>query len=267
MIESLKKGWREGIMPELKWIKDKDMEEIREEVGEKEIVRLEKWGKKVEDKPIQRVPSGIPGLDPFMENGFPKGSNIVVSGLQGTGKTAFAIQFIAEGCKKGERCLYMTAEQSPPSIIKQALQFQMPYQKWEEQGNLQFAYLNFKKPLSKHMFDFIIRTIESDPWDRLVMDSLSALFNAPFSISYYDIMEFFEKTTQHGVTTVYITQKDEKDRTNELLGYIGDGLIDFEASAVGETENRTMQIKKLRWTKTNILKHPFEFTENGISLI
>jgi predicted ATP-dependent serine protease len=40
-------------------------------------------------KEVERIKSGIDGLDNFMEGGFPKSSNIVLSGLQGTGKTLF----------------------------------------------------------------------------------------------------------------------------------------------------------------------------------
>jgi|GEM_PF-2954972 KaiC/GvpD/RAD55 family RecA-like ATPase len=119
------------------------------------------------------------------------------------------MQFIAEGCKKGERCLYITIEQSPPSIIKQALQYHWPFPEWEERSILQFAYLNFKKPMSTKTFEYIIRTVEQGHWDRIVLDSISALMNAQFPIAYNHILELFEKTTEHGATTVCVAQKDE----------------------------------------------------------
>ena len=263
----LKKDGVDEKMPELKWARDKKVEEIEDEIDEREIVRLDKWSKKVEDKPIERVSSGVPGLDLFMEGGFPKGFNIIVKGKPGTAKTTFAMHFIAEGCKKNEKCLYMTAEQSPVSIITQALRYHMPYPKWEEQGNLQFAYLNWKKNPSARMFNYVLQTIEDNHYDRFVIDSLSALMDASFPIAYNKILELFEKTTEYGVSTVCIIRENDKGALNEIIHYVGDGLIDLEASPVGETENRTIQIEKIRWTKTNILQHPFEYTENGITLI
>jgi len=218
-------------------------------------------------KEIERVKSGIHGLDDFMEGGFPKSSNIVLSGHPGTGKTLFGMAFIAEGCRNNEKCLYITVEESPDAIIKQALQFNWDFPQWQEQGNLEIMHFDFLKPLSKKMIENIVQNVEHDHYDRVVIDSISAIAHSPIPISYLGFLELFDKTTKNGITTVCISQKNEKEQTNKMLEYIGDGLIDFEASAVGESENRTIQIKKLRWTKTNILQHPFEFNENGISLI
>ena len=168
---------------------------------------------------------------------------------------------------------------------KQAIQFNWDFAKWQEQGILKIVHIDFKKPIEMKMLAGILQLIENDHYDRLVIDSINPIAHAPPAISSVDhrlsmpdrdilsemiranIITLFDKTTKNGVTTVCIAQKDEKDPTNKMLDYIGDGLIDFEASAVGENENRTIQFKKLRWTKTNILQHPFNFTDNGISLI
>jgi len=254
-------------MPELKWARDKKVEEIEDELDEKEAIRLNKWGKILENKSIQRVTSGIPGLDPLMEGGFIKGSNIIVSGLQGTGKTAFAIGFIAEGCKNGEKCLYITAEQSPASIMMQSLQFQMPYPKWEAQGDLQFAYLNFKKPMSTKLLNYIIRTIEQNPWDRMAIDSISALMDAPFA-SFNNILELFEKTAEYDITTVCVARKvAEKDRASEFIEYVGDALINLEAGTIGKTPSRTLQYRKMRLTNVERSPHNYEITKNGFTLL
>lgn len=253
-------------MLELNWAKDKRVEEIEDEVDEREIVRLDKWGKNVENTPISRVSSGIPGLDSLMENGFPKGSNIIATGLKGTGKSTFALQFIAEGCKKGERCLYITIEQPPDALIKQALQYNLSYPEWEDQGTLQFAYLNFKKPMSKKIFEYIIRTVEQNEVDRLVMDSITALMNAQFPIAYNHVLELFEKTAKHGVTTVCVAQKEDTNRTNGFIEYVGDGVLSFERKILGDRSNRTISIEKLRLTNINDVPHSAEFTEHGLSI-
>ncbi len=53
----------------------------------------------------ERVTTGIKGLDPLIEGGFPKGRSILVTGEPGTGKTIFALQFLAEGLARGEKCI------------------------------------------------------------------------------------------------------------------------------------------------------------------
>ncbi len=215
-------------------------------------------------KEVERIKSGIDGLDNFMDGGFPKSSNIVLSGLPGTGKTLFGMAFIAEGCRNNEKCLYITVEQSPDAIIKQAIQFNWNFPQWQEQGNLQLVHLDFMRPISKKMVENILQNVENDHYDRVVIDSISAITHSPLPVSYYDFLELFEKTTQNGVTTVCIAQKDEKEPTNKILEYIGDGLISFERKILGETSIRTIEIEKLRWTKIDDVPHNFEFTENGI---
>jgi circadian clock protein KaiC len=53
------------------------------------------------------VPTGIQGLDEILLGGLPAGKMYLLSGSPGAGKTTFSLQFIAEGIKRGERCLYI----------------------------------------------------------------------------------------------------------------------------------------------------------------
>lgn len=54
------------------------------------------------------VSTGIPGLDDILRGGLTAGKMHIISGSPGTGKTTFALHFIAEGVRRGERCLYIT---------------------------------------------------------------------------------------------------------------------------------------------------------------
>jgi circadian clock protein KaiC len=69
---------------------------------------------------IERVPTGIVGLDPLIEGGFPKGRSILVTGEPGTGKTIFALQFLYDGLKRGEKAVWVTADEEPMDVIDQA---------------------------------------------------------------------------------------------------------------------------------------------------
>ena len=68
----------------------------------------------------ERVPTGIVGLDHLIEGGLPKGRSILVTGEPGTGKTIFALQFLVDGLKKGEKGIYVTADESPMDVLEQA---------------------------------------------------------------------------------------------------------------------------------------------------
>jgi circadian clock protein KaiC len=68
----------------------------------------------------ERVPTGVVGLDPLLEGGFPKGRSILLTGEPGTGKTVFSLQFLHEGIKRGEKGVFVTADESPMDVIEQA---------------------------------------------------------------------------------------------------------------------------------------------------
>lgn len=55
---------------------------------------------------IKRVKTGVPGFDGLVEGGIPEGFVVVVTGPPGTGKTIFSLQFLLEGIKNSERCIF-----------------------------------------------------------------------------------------------------------------------------------------------------------------
>jgi circadian clock protein KaiC len=67
----------------------------------------------------KRVSTGIPSLDKlFRGGGYTRGSTVLVSGTAGTGKTSLAAAFAVERCKHGERCLFLSYEESSGQLIQ-----------------------------------------------------------------------------------------------------------------------------------------------------
>src|SRR5512146_531664 len=59
-----------------------------------------------------RLKSGSEGLDDILGGGFPSNHLYLLEGDPGTGKTTLALQFLLEGTRAGERCLYVTLSES-----------------------------------------------------------------------------------------------------------------------------------------------------------
>ena len=63
-----------------------------------------------------RVCTGIPSLDDVLLGGLPKGHIYLVEGDPGTGKTTLGLQFLLEGRRTGQQCLYVTLSESKAEL-------------------------------------------------------------------------------------------------------------------------------------------------------
>ena len=69
---------------------------------------------------MEKVKTGLDGLDEMLFGGIPKGSTVVVMGSFGTGKTTFGLQFLNQGLAEGEKGVYISLEEDRESILADA---------------------------------------------------------------------------------------------------------------------------------------------------
>ena len=87
----------------------------------------------------KRIGTGVPRLDTLLGGkGYYRGSSILVSGGAGTGKTTLAAAFAAAACRRGERCLYITFEESASQILRNMRSVGIDLEPFVKKGLLQF---------------------------------------------------------------------------------------------------------------------------------
>jgi len=64
----------------------------------------------------EKAKTGIWGLDDILSGGFSRGHLFLVEGAPGTGKTTIALQFLLEGARAGEKCLYITLSETEQEL-------------------------------------------------------------------------------------------------------------------------------------------------------
>ena len=87
---------------------------------------------------MNRVPTGIIGLDELIEGGFPESRSVLLSGACGTGKSIFCAQFIYQGAKKyNDPGIYVTLDERPNLIREDMMRFGWDFRKLEDQNMIQ----------------------------------------------------------------------------------------------------------------------------------
>ncbi len=66
---------------------------------------------------LERMRTGIAGLDEALGGGLPRGRTTLVVGSTGAGKTIFAVQTLAQGVRLGEAGVLLSFEESPQDIL------------------------------------------------------------------------------------------------------------------------------------------------------
>jgi len=127
-----------------------------------------------------RIDSGVPGLDSLMNGGISSGEATIILGPSGAGKTIFGLRFVTEGLLRGDRCLYVTFQDTTDQLIKMAAGFGWDLAAAQASGQLVVHHV----PLGELDLDMLTSRIRSDlvdspsPVHRVVIDSLAELVSA-----------------------------------------------------------------------------------------
>ena len=124
----------------------------------------------------KRVSTGIPTLDKMFEGGgYTRGSTILLSGTAGTGKTSLAAAFAVERCKRGERCLLLSYEESSGQLIQNLSSIGLNLGPWAKKGLLKMVST---RPsffgMERHLLD-LYRFISDFKPQAVVIDPLTSL--------------------------------------------------------------------------------------------
>ena len=219
---------------------------------------------------MERVETGIEGLDKLVEGGFPEGSVVLISGGPGSGKTTFSSQYIWEGLKKGETCVYVTTEESPEDIKKDVKEFGFDFDKHEGE-NLHMVYMD-PTDSAEFILNDINELVENEKPERAVIDSLSVLGSRweksnKLRSNISNTIKFLKENS----TTALITAEKQGDVENKFSKYgiaefVADGVILLEYISIGQEAFGNLEIRKLRRTDIEKGKYETIIGNNGIKI-
>ncbi|RLG52972.1 MAG: KaiC domain-containing protein [Thermoproteota archaeon] len=231
--------------------------------------------------PIERVKTGIPGLDEVLHGGIPRRNVVLLSGGPGTGKSIFGQQYLYNGLKAGENGVLVALEEHPVQIRINMSQFGWHIREYEEQHR--FAIVDaftggigeaakreryvVRDPTDIPLLIDIVRTaVKENDAQRVVIDSVSTLYITKPSIARGVVLQLKRVLSGLGCTSILISQVSVTERGFGGPGveHAADGIIRLDLDEAEGRLWRSMIVWKMRGTSHSMQRHPFDITDKGI---
>lgn len=221
---------------------------------------------------LERISTGVPGLDSLIEGGIPKGSTLMVVGNSGSGKTILCSHFLYDGLTaKEEKGLYISFSESKAQFYANIKTLGMDFDKFERQTK--FAFLDFAsltKDGIQDALEEILATIRTINPKRVVLDSFSAI-----SLAFEHQSE--ARTTIHvllgkilrseGITSILVMEIPY-GKVN-----MGSGIEESVVDGIIQLDHREdnvlpiiLRVLKMRGTSINREPHVCTIRKNGMIL-
>jgi circadian clock protein KaiC len=215
---------------------------------------------------IERIQTGIPGLDEMMGGGMPYPSTVLVAGGTGTGKTTFCMQFLFKGAEMGERGMYFTTFSEPPEWM---LKFMSSFEFFDRKyfgREIKYIDLSYVLEEAKGLDD-ILEAIESEIMSfqpkRVVIDPLSVLENI-LKDDYRLFLFRFATMTKNWQTSTLVTGEARPGSPYPIdIAYISDGVILLYFIEMERMRRRSLEILKMRGTSHISGKHAVDIANSG----
>lgn len=219
------------------------------------------------DLAIERVSTGVPGLDKIMAGGFRRGSAYIIQGPPGAGKTVLANQFCFSRALEGGRALYM-------SLLAESHDRMLAYM-----SDMAFYDASFVPGYLQYVSGFGVLEREGLPGLLKLMQHeikrheasavvLDGIFIANSNVSEGEYRKFVHELQGIAAYTncvlVMLTHQDRRADSPEHT--MVDGWIELNDELEGFRSYRTIQIRKHRGSGILRGKHQFRINEEGIGV-
>ncbi|MDY6776807.1 MAG: ATPase domain-containing protein [Candidatus Nanohaloarchaea archaeon] len=219
---------------------------------------------------IERVSTGVPGLDELVEGGLPQGSVTLVSGGAGCGKTILSSQFLWDGLENGEKARFISLEEPVDDIKNDMKVFGWDLEKYEESGDFKITYI--QPAAGERKFIQKINDLASEEGvSRLVIDSVSIMLGAyggdesKKRDNMYDLIRNIKRSDATTVLTSEIPEDAEGSLSRYgVAEFVADGVVVLYYESVGEGTFRNIEVRKMRRTAHTPGTYPMKITDNGI---
>jgi circadian clock protein KaiC len=220
----------------------------------------------------ERISTGIPRLDTMLSGeGYFRGSTVLVSGTAGTGKTSIAAQFVESACKRKERVLYFTFEESPSQLIRNMCSIGINLEPWVSKGLLQF---HATRPtlfgLETHLTTSIKLINKFEP-TVVILDPINAFVmgdnQTEVKTMLLRLVDFLKMKGCTAFFTSLTPAGDNMEISDVYISSLIDTWLLLRDIEIGGERNRGLYVLKSRGMAHSNQIREFRLTNDGIELL
>jgi circadian clock protein KaiC len=218
---------------------------------------------------VERVSTGISGLDEMIEKGFWRGSTTLLAGPSGSGKTAISLHFIQSGAERGEPGLYVGFQENPVQLKRTLANFG-----WSpESTGKNFQHL-YNSPVEMQLDEVVLeifRRVRNRSVRRVVIDAIGDLKRSSFDHTrfteyMYSLTQWLAVAQVTCLLTYETTQLFGPSRlSDEEISNMSDNILLLQLSA-GPRTHRTLRIIKTRNSGHDNRERILRITSRGASI-
>jgi circadian clock protein KaiC len=201
----------------------------------------------------QTVSTGLDALDAMLGGGLVPGTNMLLSGPSGVGKTSTAVQCALAALKRGARAAYYLFDEGLPTMLTRAKSLGMDMDPYIESGQLEVRQIDPAELSPGQFASWVRHAVESQGVSFLVIDSLNAFMQSMPGEKYLllQMHELLSYLNQQGVITVLVLGQHGllgEIRADVDLSYLSDGIIMFRYFEARGSVLKAVSIAKSRTT-------------------
>ena len=214
---------------------------------------------------LQRLPSGISGLDTILDGGFFRGGSYLLTGQAGTGKTILANQLCFHHVAAGGRVVYLTMLAETHDRLLAHLR---PLSFFDAAAvGTTLVYFSGVRVLHAEglsgLMELVRPTVRDHQATLVVIDGLSSVEAfAPTPIAFnqfvYELRAYLDVV---GCTSLFTATGEHQSQTADT---VVDGIIQLHYTSVGRRVVRELEVRKFRGSDLLLGRHAFAITAAGI---
>lgn len=210
---------------------------------------------------MDRLSTGIFGLDELMYGGFVKNTVNAIIGTTGCGKTLFCIQFLMEGLENGEEGVYISSDLDKKEFIRITESMKWNLKEYIDSNQLEVIQFQIKGSFLESDLSEYIKSENA----RIAIDAFSPLVASADYQSRSEVGFFFKTIREIGTALITLEEPfiGEPTPLTNLSLFLSDSVIQLKNIGIGELYNRTLRIVKHRMSEHADGVYPYTIIEGA----